>query len=89
MPTTLALDDDLLDQAKQLSGITDTATLVREALAQTPTRQRPREVRSDTYLAETSIWIDHLGKSTLPAFRSARSTPCSRPLLIRSKTSQA
>jgi len=32
MPTTLDLDDDLLDQAKQLSGITDTATLVREAL---------------------------------------------------------
>ena len=44
MRTTLALDDDLLNTAKQMSGITDTTPLVREALKALIARESARRL---------------------------------------------
>ena len=44
MRTTLALDDDLLDTAKQMSGIADTTPLVREALKALIARESARRL---------------------------------------------
>ena len=44
MRTTLALDDDLLAEAKHMSGIADTTPLVREALKALIARESARRL---------------------------------------------
>lgn len=44
MRTTIALDDDLIRQAEQYTGITEKAALVREALRQLVQREAARRL---------------------------------------------
>ena len=44
MRTTIALDDDLVAEAKQLSGLKETAPLVREALRALIARESARRL---------------------------------------------
>jgi Arc/MetJ family transcription regulator len=44
MRTTIALDDDLMRQAQQYTGITEKAALVREALKQLVQREAARRL---------------------------------------------
>ena len=44
MRTTLALDDDLIEQAQQLTGLTEKAALIREALKALIARESARRL---------------------------------------------
>ena len=44
MPTTLTLDDDLLAQAQQISGLTERTQLIREALLALEQRESARRL---------------------------------------------